>query len=281
MTASHFGLHYKHTQRIVFLYTILVFNSIMFQGCGTLSNGRGWGRDATLTPGWERIKTSAVNAVASPETWGPLAGALTLQIDDMDQRISDWASEKNPVFGSMKNAREWSNNLEAGSSVVYFITAMAAPSGDDASAWLAAKSKGLAAGLAAAGITGGSTRILKRAAGRTRPDRSDNKSFPSGHSSDAAAFTTLARRNLKSIPLSDRSRILAGIGIAGIAVGTGWARIEARAHYPADVLAGYSLGHFVSSFINDAFLGLTDEKAVRLVTAHSRQGIWLCASWSF
>jgi len=253
----------------------------MFEGCGTLFSGRGWGRDATLTPGWQRIKSSAVNAAVSPETWGPLAGAMALQIDDMDQRISDWASENNPVFGSMENAGEWSNNLETGSSIVYFITVIAASGGEDTSDWLIAKSKGLAAGLAAVGITGGSTRIIKRAAGRMRPDESDNKSFPSGHSSDAAAFTTLARRNLDSIPLSPGIRVSANIGIAGIAVATGWARVEGKKHFPSDVLAGYALGHFFSAFINDAFLGLDDDKAPRLKIAPSRKGIWLGASWSF
>jgi len=30
-------------------------------------------------------------------------------------------------------------------------------------------------------------------------------------------------------------------------------------HNPSDVLAGYALGHFLSAFINDAFLGLEHE----------------------
>jgi membrane-associated phospholipid phosphatase len=38
----------------------------------------------------------------------------------------------------------------------------------------------------------------------------------------------------------------------------GWARIEAGDHYPSDVLAGAALGHFLTSFICKAFMGLPE-----------------------
>jgi len=253
---------------------------ITLQGCGTLSNGRVWGGNATLFPGWERIEHSAVNAALSPETWAPAAAALALQIDDMDKRISVWASDNTPIFGSMENAGKWSDYLEDSSSVVYFVTAIAAPSGDNASDWFIAKSKGLAVGLMAVGVSGGTTRVLKKVSGRTRPDESDNKSFPSGHSTRSGTFSTLARRNLDSISLSPKNSMVADIGIAGIAVGTGWARVEAKVHYPSDVLAGYALGHFFSAFINDAFIGLEDDEAPRVTVTPSRKGIWFGVSWS-
>jgi len=31
-------------------------------------------------------------------------------------------------------------------------------------------------------------------------------------------------------------------------------RVEANVHDPSDVLTGYALGHFLGSFVNDAFL---------------------------
>jgi len=252
-----------------------------FQGCGTLSNGRGWGQDATLSPGWDRIKTSAVNAALSPETWGPVAGAMVLQVHDMDKRISDWASNNNPVFGSHKNAGNWSNYLECTTGAIYFTTVMAMPSGDDTSDWLTAKAKGLAVGAAASGITAQSTSFIKGVSARTRPNGGSNNSFPSGHVSGAAVFTTLARRNLESLSLSPGTRLFADIGIAGIAAGTGWARVEAQAHYPSDVLVGYALGHFFSAFLNDAFLGLDNEKAPQLTVEPSRKGTWVGLSWSY
>jgi hypothetical protein len=266
----------------IFLFLFLSVSSlIMLQGCGTLSNGRGWGQDATLSPGWDRIKRSAVNAALSPETWGPVAGAMVLQVDDMDKRISDWASKNNPIFGSHKDASNWDNYLEDSAGAAYFITAMTAPSGDDSSDWLIDKAKGLAIGAAASSITSASTTLIKGVSGRTRPDGSDNKSLPSGHASGTAVFTTLARRNLDSISLSPSSRIFADIGIISIAAGTGWARVEAQAHYPSDVLVGYALGHFFSAFINDAFLGLDNKKAPQLTIKPSRKGMWVGMGWAF
>jgi len=41
-----------------------------------------------------------------------------------------------------------------------------------------------------------------------------------------------------------------------VALGTGWARVEAQKHYPSDVLAGMALGNFMAAFIYDAFMGL-------------------------
>jgi hypothetical protein len=266
----------------IFLFLFLSVSSlIMLQGCGTLSNGRGWGQDATLSPGWDRIKRSAVNAALSPETWGPVAGAMVLQIGDMDKRISDWASDNNPVFGSRNNAAKWGNYLEDSSGAAYLITAMAAPSGNDPSDWLIAKAKGLALGVTASGITSGSTTFLKKLSGRTRPNGGSNTSFPSGHASGTAVLTTLARRNLESLSLSPMSRISADIGIIGIAAGTGWARVEAKAHYPSDVLVGYALGYFFSAFINDAFLGLDNERAPQLTIEPSRKGMWVGMGWAF
>jgi hypothetical protein len=130
--------------------TFLLFAMIcltLLQGCGTLSNGHKWGHEAALAPGWDRVRTSAVNAALSHETWGPAAGALALQVGHMDRSISDWASDKNPVFESQENAGKWSDYLRDASGAVYFVTVLATPSGDDTSEWLMAKAKGLAIGI--------------------------------------------------------------------------------------------------------------------------------------
>jgi hypothetical protein len=280
---SYSGQSYFHQAQKIFILFLLpaVFGLMICQGCGTLPNGRKWGQDAMINPGWDRVKASAVNAALSPETWGPVAGALALQAGHMDRRISDWASDNNPVFGSKDNAGKWSDYMRDASGVVYFITVLATPSGDDTHEWLIAKAKGLAIGLVASEVTGGGTSLLKRAAGRTRPDGSNDASFPSGHSSSSAAFATLSRRNLEMIPMSDGGRIAADIGIAGLAAGTGWARVEANKHYPSDVLVGYALGHFFSAFINDAFLGLDNKKSPMITMVPSRKGIWVSLNWIF
>jgi hypothetical protein len=271
---------FKAFRIYVFLFLVLIILPVFF-GCGTLSNGRGWGKDATLTPGWNRIKESAVNAASSPETWIPVAISVGLMIDEADERISDWASNNNLLFGSQENAANWSNYLAYGSGAAYLITTMATPSGDNPSDWLEAKAKGLLIGAAASGITAGSTELIKDISGRPRPGGTDYKSFPSSHASGSAALSTLARRNLKSFLLSPGIRLLADIGITATAFGTGWARVEAKKHNPSDVLVGYALGHFFSAFINDAFLGLDHENAPLLNIEESDIGILISLNWSF
>ena len=207
-------------------------------------------------PGWDAVRESAVRAAKSPYTWAPLAGAAFLQIGDWDSELADWASENTPVFGSQQSARDASGVLKDISAAAWLVTAIATPSGDSSGEWLAAKSKGIAVGAAASLLTGGITSAVKNWSNRTRPDGSDTDSFPSGHSSSASAYATLAARNVQFIDMGANYRRTMEIGFGVIAAGTAWARVEAGVHYPSDVLAGMALGHFVAAFINDAFMGL-------------------------
>jgi hypothetical protein len=280
---SYPDLLHCHTVRKNF--TLFLFMSaislITLQGCGTLANGHRWGEDATISPGWERVKKSAVNAALSPETWGPVAGALVLQVDHMDKRISNWATTNHPVFGSQQNASNVSDAIEFTTGVVYVVTVMAEPGGDDRSEWIKAKAKGLAVCAVASGITAGNTFLINTLVGRERPNGVSNSSFPSGHASSTAVLTTLARRNLDSLSLSPGMRTFYNISIAGMAVGMGWGRVESKKHYPSDVLVGYAFGHFFSAFINDAFLGVDNEKAPQVTVTPSRKGIQFGMNWTF
>ncbi|HEV8695824.1 MAG TPA: phosphatase PAP2 family protein [Lysobacter sp.] len=224
-------------------------------GCATLPDGSAWGESATLTPGWERIRTSAIHAAKDPHVWVPLAGAVVFQVGDLDREVSDWAQRETPVFGSARNAERWSDDLRTASSMAYAVTVLLTPSGDEPDEWLRNKAKGLAVGVAARAVTSGVTQGLKHGVGRERPDGSDRLSFPSGHSSASAVNTQLASRNLRAIEMSDGTRRVLDIGLLTLTVGTSWARIEAGKHYPSDTLFGMALGNFFAAFINDAFLG--------------------------
>jgi membrane-associated phospholipid phosphatase len=224
-------------------------------GCASVPGGRDWGADATLKPGWHRVRQAAVDAARDPWVWAPIAGAAVLQIDDWDGRISDWAREHTPVFGSTRNAQTWSDDLRTAAVISYHLTALAAPSGDTPSEWLLNKARGYAVGLSAAAITVAATTNLKRSTDRTRPNGADTESFPSGHTSTAAVHTQLASRNLDWMDLQPGTRRALDIGLHALVVGTSWARIEAGWHYPADTLVGAALGRFMASFFNDAFLG--------------------------
>jgi PAP2 superfamily len=245
--------------------------SLVLAGCGTLPSGRGWGEDATWRPGWERMRASAINAARDPWVWAPLAGAAVMQIDNLDERTADWAREHTPVFGSQRNAEEWSDDLRTASVVAHYATILATPSGDELSEWLANKAKGTLVDVAAVSATTAITGSLKKAVGRERPNGADDESFPSGHTSSAAVHTRLASRNLRSIDMPAGARRTLDIGLYALTIGTSWSRIEAGWHFPADTMFSMALGNFVASFVNDAFLGL-DTGSASLTLAATPDG---------
>jgi hypothetical protein len=228
----------------------------LLTGCATLPNGRGWGEDATIAPGWERVGVSARRAAGDPWVWAPLALAGVLQIDDWDTGIADWAREETPVFGSNADAERWSDDLRTASGLAYRLSALATPSGTEAPQWLLNKVQGFAVGFAAAATTRFITSELKQTADRERPNAADKESFPSGHTSTSAVYTRLASRNLESLPIDATARRILDVGLDALVIGTSWSRIEAGWHYPSDTLVGMALGNFLASFFNDAFLGL-------------------------
>ena len=80
---------------------------------------------------------------------------------------------------------------------------------------------------------------LKHLVGRQRPENV-SLSFPSGHSTAAAAFFGAVMYLAGSLPprLCRPVRVLAGVMIVLVGV----ARVMLRAHWPSDVLAGFALG---------------------------------------
>ena len=86
--------------------------------------------------------------------------------------------------------------------------------------------------------------VLKRIFGRVRPDwanlRSERTlrrapgtlSFPSGHSSSAAAFVTGVGIEAPAV----------GALLAPVALGVGYSRVHVGVHYPGDVVAGLAIG---------------------------------------
>jgi hypothetical protein len=271
----------KHSFRYpAFLITSLFIIELL-TACGTLQNGRGWGQDATVFPGWHRVGDAAVQAVTAPETWVPLACALVLQVDDMDKRISNYASSHTPVFGSQKAADDAGYLFRDSMRTAYIITMLAAPSGDKPGDWACSKVKGLAVGVAAIESTDLATSGLKDVSNRTRPSGSNNRSFPSSLASSTSVYASLASRNLDSLQLDGGSRIALRFGLFSVTAATGWARVEAKAHFPSDVLAGAALGHFFGFFFNDAFLGLSNPNDFIFAVEPSRDGVVVRFLWAF
>jgi membrane-associated phospholipid phosphatase len=274
---------------------LVVYSMILLTGCGTLPNGRRWGQDATLSPGWQRVGTAARDAALSPQVWVPAVGACVFLIGDqighIDQKLSNWAVEHTPVFRSQEGAAQASDYLQNAARAAGVLTALATPSGPAPEAWkegkaaeewewLVAKGKGMV------GVEGGAvlgtfltTYALKETIHRSRPDTSDpseaTKSFPSGHASHTAVWAMLASRNVATLPWPEESRTALQAGLTVLTLGAAWARVEAKQHFPSDVLFGAALGNFFGAFINEAFLGLDGGVTIQ----PSREGVVLGLHW--
>lgn len=273
---------FRKTLRIQITHLVVVFCVIvLLSGCGSLHNGQKWGLDATIFPGWQRIGNSALKAALAPETWVPAFGALGFQIGDMDERVSDWASDKTPVFGSNENADKQSDFLRNAAFADYLITALATPSGQQPGEWAVAKSKGISVGYVALHSTRNTVFFIKDQIHRTRPNQTHDDSFPSNHASKTAVMSMLASKNIDSLPISDVYKTSLKIGTFSLDAGTAWARVEGNRHYPSDVLAGMALGHFFGAFFNDAFLGLDQTDQIGLTIEPSMNGPLITFHWFF
>ena len=257
--------------------------AIVLGGAGcTAQQGRpGWGDDAIWPVNGHRIIKAAQDALLDPQTWVPAAGALVFAIDDWDQKASHWATEHTPIFGSQEDALQASDDLWSVLKAEMLVTALATPSGDDPQQWAIAKAKGLAVEYGAIAANGFTTEWLKDGIGRERPNGTDRKSFPSGHASSSFAHVTLSNRNLDSIDMPKAVRRAFQIGNLGLAGTVAWARVEGKAHYPSDVLAGAALGHFLTAFIYDAFMNLPEDTKIDLAIAPLDGGATINLAWRF
>lgn len=250
-------------------------------GCSTLPNGRGWGQDAIYPLQWKRIPQAAKNALLDPATWIPAAGAALFAIDDWDEKTARWATERTPIFGSQETADNASDVMLTALGAVTLVTAVATPGGDEPLEWSWAKAKGLAVEYGAVAANQFLTEEIKEATGRDRPDGPRDSSFPSLHASSAATFAALANRNVKSIAMPTWARTSVQVTTTTTAAAVGWARIEARKHFPTDVLAGAALGNFLSVFIHDAFMNLPEDSQFGFRIEPSPKGVWAAVSWDF
>jgi hypothetical protein len=250
----------------------MIFVSIFFTGCGTLRNSRGWGQDVTFKVELKGVSRAAYHALFDLQTLIPTAGALVFAINDFDKKVSNWAGDHHPIFGSKDNADKASDYLLIPLYAETCLTAFVTPSGDDPKNWAYWKMKGIAVEGLAIGATAEVTTLLKEVTNRNRPDRISDKSFPSGHSSGAFANATLSNRNLNVISLPKEVRLPVQVGNILLATSVAWARVEAKKHYPSDVLAGAALGHFISAFVHDAFVGLPKDNKFSITIFPLKRG---------
>ena len=212
------------------------------------------------------------DAARDPATWAPAAGAVIVAAGGWDHDISRWAVRHTPVFGSVDDARRWSNRLRGVTHAGMLLGALL-PADTETSRLeriMVDEAGALAAEMSSYG--------LKRAAGRVRPNGADDQSFPSGHSTRSAAHTAIAVRDLAHAGISPGARIALDSSFYLLSGATAWARVEAGVHYPTDVLIGMALGNFVGRVVHDAWLG--DHPAlVAIVPERHGASIFIDIAW--
>jgi hypothetical protein len=73
------------------------------------------------------FKQAGLNALKDPVTWAPAAGAALFAVDDWDERVSDWAVDHHPLFGSTEGAIDASDRLRNATHIGMALTALVAP----------------------------------------------------------------------------------------------------------------------------------------------------------
>lgn len=232
--------------------------------CAFIKRDGDWGKN-TFKLRAKNVGRAFIDNARDPHVWAPLIGAGVLGFSKQDQKISDWASEKTPVFGSKKVAHEESNEheevLEAYSYASLFLTR----SWDGGyGSYVFNKAKGGVVMYYASSVSHSATNGLKTTFNRERPNKGDHKSMPSGHSSRAATYNLVIRRNLQQSRIHPFTNKLLLYTSGAITAATMWARVEAKMHYTSDILVGYSLGNFVGGTFFDALMNLDKDEAFAL-----------------
>lgn len=202
---------------------------------------------------WDRASEAAQHAAVHPSVWAPLLGAGIFAIDHLDSRTATYLSEHAPVFGDSKSAADASDDLQSLLHVTAGVSAFAVPvpTGDNAALH---RGEHLAVVIGGTALTASITNGIKDATGRQRPNDADDKSFPSGHASQAFSSATFASANIHRAWGNTSGAQWADGGLYTLASLTAWARVEADVHYPSDVLAGAALGNFVARFLDELLL---------------------------
>jgi membrane-associated phospholipid phosphatase len=220
-----------------------------------------------------RIPKAAVTAARSPYVWAPTAGAAAIFATGIDDDLSDWASSATPLFGSQRNAAKVSDNLRDACKLSHYATVGLGLLYIRDKQTLQYPVRGVLAGYAGATFSGMVTGYTKTQTNRPRPNEGNYRSFPSGHTSTASVHGMMASQNLEFLPIpAVQRRILQG-GLALMSAGTGWARVEAKAHYPTDVLIGFALGNFAGIFVSELLIGNHDKNRLTVSVGPSSKSV--------
>ena len=98
-----------------------------------------------------------------------------------------------------------------------------------------------------------STHLLKKYIDKDRPDKTNNNSFPSGHTSAAFSGATFIHK---------RYGIRKALPVYAIASFVGYSRVFAKKHYWEDVLAGAILAGINTWFLTSPYIKNSTEASI-------------------
>lgn len=233
-------------------YALLCLSLSVFTGGCASTRSPDW-YEGVKPPDWAKVRDAAFKSATQRSTWVPLAAAAFLQIDNFDNRISDWARDNTPIFGDTTRAEDFSNTEAKISNALYLVSLSAVECPGGLQECTLAKGQQLSIALAGNLFQQKSVSALKDLFGRERPV-GGARSFPSGAATDAGYMSELTRGNLRNAALPERGRQFAGASLYALEGLSAWSRVEAGAHYPSDVLVGMAMGHFIASFVNEMWI---------------------------
>ncbi len=163
-----------------------------------------------------------------------IGSLAALAISSVDEEISDWFVEQEPLGN---NARDIGDRIGHRETVA--IGALALTGGGLAIGSPYVRDTGLLF-LESHLVVAGVTELIKSLTGRTRPDGSNDKSFPSGHASSAMTSARV---------LQMRFGWWVGAPAYALATYAGLSRVQAEKHYLSDVIFGWTIAWYFSSAI--------------------------------
>lgn len=240
---------------------IIVLCLLVFNNCATTRGSREVCALWNWWPSNDEWHNALVNAGNHPGTWIPIFGAAVISAGGWDQDISDWAVKERPIFGSHNAAQDASGMLCSSAHIGMIVTSLTVPSNDNL--WLFSLTKRIVWEHVGVFTATSLTDPIKRYTDRDRP-HGGKRSFPSWHATRTASYVGMGNRNIKLAKVSTPYHCSAQFVLTSLVAVAGWARIEAREHYPTDVLFGAALGNFIAILVHDAFLIESEHNEVNI-----------------
>jgi membrane-associated phospholipid phosphatase len=147
------------------------------------------------------------------------------------------------------NAASWVTGYGVPGMLVFLANRTPLPAAQDPDGTLTTmkRAQDLALVSEAWAVNDGINQVVRHDVARLRPDRSDNGSFYSGHTSDAFAMVMALYTTHRLRHDQDAHHVLV-VGLPFAAI-TGYLRIAADKHYASDVLVGAAAGSAVGFII--------------------------------